>query len=50
MLPRRNGGNMGRPTFTIDRQRLQDLRKEAGKTQLTVAKELHAMLEKKRNS
>ena len=41
---------MGRPTFTIDRQRLQDLRKEAGKTQLTVAKELHAMLEKKRNS
>lgn len=35
---------MGRPTFTIDRQRLRDLRKEAGKTQLAVAKELHAML------
>jgi len=35
---------MGRPTFTIDRQRLRDLREEAGKTQLTVAKELQAKL------
>lgn len=38
---------MGRPTCTIDRQRLRDLREEAGKTQLTIAKEIHAKLGKK---
>lgn len=37
---------MGRPTFTIDRQRLRDIREEASKTQLAVAKELHAVLGK----
>lgn len=37
---------MGRPTFTIDRQRLRDLRNESGKTLLTVAKELHEKLGK----
>lgn len=38
---------MGRPTFTIDRMRLRDLRAESGKTLLTVAKELHEKLGKK---
>lgn len=38
---------MGRPTFNIDQQRLRGLREEAGKTQLTVAKELHAKLGEK---
>lgn len=37
---------MGRPTFTIDRQRLRDLRDESGKTLLTVAKELQEKLGK----
>lgn len=37
---------MGRPTFTIDKQRLRDLRDESGKTLLTIAKELHEKLGK----
>lgn len=41
---------MGRPTFTIDRVLLEDLREEAGKTQLAVAKEIHAQLGKKHPS
>lgn len=42
--PRHSGGNMGRPTFTIDGQRLKELREGAGKTQLSIAKETHAKL------
>ncbi|KAA3652179.1 MAG: XRE family transcriptional regulator [Proteobacteria bacterium] len=38
---------MGRPAFTIDGARLKDLREAAGKTQLAVAKEIHAQLGKK---
>lgn len=41
---------MGRPTFIIDPQRLRDLRTEAGKTQLDVAKDLQAKLDMKHPS
>jgi len=49
MFPRHNGGNMGRPTFNIDGQRLRDLREEMGKTQLAIAKEIHARLGQKKH-
>ena len=41
---------MGRQKFTIDGKRLKSLREEKGKTQLIMARELHAKLGMKTNS